>query len=850
MNKKNNPEGVKGKVVAGFLVILFLALAAVFAVIHLATQLSPPDTGVSQSVTKLTLVSNMLSKLIDADGQARAYITTGQRRYLKKYREDEREIRAIADSLKYTSVMHTDQYLRMLVVDSLLDLKKATLENFFRQGKTADSPILSAERLNQVLQRFNDTVAFSTRTIAQPATTPATKTKENETAKKENIFKRLWSGIAGKSPAADSIPVIQHMPGQTPDTIQTFTRLHDSTVARVRTQLEQMEEEERIERQMTIERELMLLKTDQVILDEIRNVLILFEKEEINRAIEGSEKANALVKRLWNTAIILGMAGLLTMLIFVILIWKDLARSAFYRRQLEKARLLAEKLLKVKEMFLANMSHEIRTPITSIIGFSERLSGTRLSEEQQNYLKYINSSSEHLLGLIDDLLDYSRIGSGKLILESHPLIPADLLGEVFETLRSKAEDKGIEMHYTATGEIEKAVNGDPLRIRQIIYNLLNNSIKFTERGSISLEFEAHQENEMLAMLIRVTDTGIGIPEEKQQEIFEEFTQVDEGITRKYGGSGLGLAICRKLTGMMNGTIGLQSSPGKGTTVEIRLQLPGYQGEITPQFPEALSGVPVLKEKGILLAEDDETTRLLITGLLHETGARVDAVPDGMQAWDLYLQTPHAYDLVMTDIQMPLLSGPDLIANILSHARENGYAAPPFIGLTAHATPDDFNFYRSQGLEQFLIKPFRQAAFYQAVARALGYHSPEGSEVPPEPTLSGRELNLAIFNDFSGNDPEALKKILESLMNNINETARLMEEALRNKEYKNLALLAHRLLPNIRNLGASTEAGLLKQLETAGRLETPSQEVIMPLLRQVVEGLNEIEGALKEKLQDY
>ncbi|HOP12774.1 MAG TPA: hypothetical protein PLH09_02270, partial [Lentimicrobium sp.] len=133
---------------------------------------------------------------------------------------------------------------------------------------------------------------------------------------------------------------------------------------------------------------------------------------------------------------------------------------------------------------------------------------------------------------------------------------------------------------------------------------------------------------------------------------------------------------------------------------------------------------------------------------------------------------------------------------------------------------------------------------------LGYHNPEGSEVPPEPTLSGRELNLAIFNDFSGNDPEALKKILESLMNNINETARLMEEALRNKEYKNLALLAHRLLPNIRNLGASTEAGLLKQLETAGRLETPSQEVIMPLLRQVVEGLNEIEGALKEKLKDY
>ncbi len=850
MNGKNNPEGVKGKVVTGFLLILFLALAAVFAMIHLAAQLTPPDTGISQSVTKLTLVSNMLSKLIDADGQARAYITTGQRRYLNKYREDEKEIRDIADSLKYTSVMHTDQYLRMLVVDSLLDLKKATLENFFRQGKAAGSPILSTERLNQVLQRFSDTVAFSTRTIAHPPTPPSGKPRESEPAKKENIFKRLWSGITGKSPSADSIPVIQHSVGQTPDTIQTFTRLHDSTIAQVRTQLEQMGEEERIERQMAIERELLLLRTDQVILDEIRNVLILFEKEEINRAIEGSEKANVLVKRLWNTALVLATVGLLTMLVFIVLIWKDLARSAFYRRQLEKARLLAEKLLKVKELFLANMSHEIRTPITSIIGFSERLSNTKLSSEQQDYLKYINTSSEHLLGLIDDLLDYSRIGSGKLSLESQPLVPDELLGEVYETLKPKAEKKGIEMRYAATGNTGIAVKGDPLRIRQIIYNLLNNSIKFTDKGTIKLELDIHPEDETTGLRIRVTDTGIGIPEEKQQEIFEEFTQVDEGITRKYGGSGLGLAICRKLTEMMNGTINLQSAPGEGTTVEITLQLPGYSGEINVPEADHFTGIPRLEGKKILLAEDDETTRLLLISLLQETGATVDAVPDGEKAWQLYADHPGDYDLIITDIQMPLMSGPDLIEKINSFVREKGSNAPLAIGLTAHATPDDFELYRRKGLDRFLIKPFRQSTLYQELSLILdckyGHLDPEHEEIP----LPGKALKLDIFKDFSGNDPEALKKIMESLLNNINATVLSMNEAFDNGDYRQLSLLAHRMLPNIRNLGASVESDLLKQIETSGRLDSPDTETIKVLLEKATDGMHLIAKALKDELLNY
>lgn len=834
---------------AGFLLLLFLAMAAFFSIIHFATRLTPPDTGVSQSAKKLTLVGSMLSKLIDADGQARAYITTGQRRYLTQYQKDEQSIRAIADSLKRTSLDHTEQYLRMLVVDSLLDLKKNTLESYFRLNKAKNMPILSPERLDQMLQSFTDTVEIPTTTITKHETVKTEKPRETAAPKKEGFFRRIWSGIGGKSQPPDSTHTVETVLQKKPDTVQTIKKIHDTTIAQMRSQLEQMSEEERLVRQMTAERELMLLRTDQIILDEIRNVLILYEKEEINRAIEGAESAGALVRRLWNTAIIMAMAGMATMLIFILLIWKDLARSAFYRRQLEKARLLAERLLKVKELFLANMGHEIRTPITSIIGFSERLANTQLSNEQQDYLSYINSSSDHLLGLIDDLLDYSRIGSGKINLEPEPFIPEFLAKEVYETLKPNAEKKGLGMTLKLSGETGKAASGDQLRIRQIIYNLLNNSIKFTERGEVILQLSAASADDTLELHITVSDTGIGIPEEKQQEIFEEFTQVDEGITRKYGGSGLGLAICRKLTMMMGGTISLKSTEGEGTTVEITLPLPEYSGEVKTGAGTRKSGVPVLAGKRVLIAEDDDTTRLLIVGLLRDTGAETDVVNNGRDALQRFVSGQNNYDLIITDIQMPVMSGPDLTAAIIGHAGKQGIAAPPVIGLTAYATREDLNNYRNTGMSQILIKPFRQSELYAMVAGVLNC---ELTELPAEAKTDetrNSKLSIDAFAEFTGNDPEILKKILESLVNDVKTTVPAMQEALGNRDYRQIAELSHRIRPNIKNLGAP-ESSLLQKLEAMCKTDTPDHTAVAGMVEKACSSLTETEKELMEIIRRY
>lgn len=850
MKKQGQSEGVKGKVLSGFFLILTLALGAVFAVIQIATQLSPPDTGVSQSVIKLTLVSNMLSELIEANGQARAYINTGEKRYLSRYRRLDKDIQKIADSLKYFSTLQPEQYKRMLVVDSLLKIKRGTMEDFFRIREADDTLALYKERLKSPVKNANDSIGLITQAPLKANGDKKANQIESSDESDQNFFKKIWDNITGKHPRKDTVQRPMITGNVSVDSLEAYISGGDTTIEMVKSQLLQMGVKERIDRQKIIDRDLLLLRTDQKIMDEIRNVFLLFEKEEINRAIEEAGHGRAVFRRLWYTAVVLAAVGLLTMIVFVILIWKDLARSSFYKRQLESARHLAEQLLKVKELFLANMSHEIRTPITGIIGFTERLTTTRLSKEQKNYLRYINASSEHLLGLVDDLLDYSRIESGKFNLDTIPFLPADLFQQAYETLKHKAENKGLKMNYTTTLESGLAVSGDPLRIRQIVFNLLNNSLKFTEEGEVNIHTSSKITDDKLILNLRISDTGIGIPEEKQQEIFGEFTQVDVGITRKYGGSGLGLAICRKLVDLMEGDINLESKPGVGTTISVNLPLTVYIGKIketSKANPEATINLNGFR---ILLAEDDDTTRILLLESLTSSGAIVDEAADGAIAWNLFNEHNTGYDLVMTDIQMPNMSGPELAEKIRIQASANGISSPPVLGLTAHATGKDLELFREKGIADFLIKPYKQYQLAEILGKVLKINTTNDSSADIAEVGPTRELNLDAFLKFSGNDTDAFKRILNSLADNLNKTSLEMQTAFDEENFQQVALLSHRMLPNIRNLGAQEEAAMLQKLEALRRTRDINISEVDLLLRQVRTGMTELENALKQQIGDY
>ena len=850
MKKQSQSEGVKGKVLSGFFMLLILALGSVLIIIRLATQLTPPDSGTSESVIKLTLVSNMLSELIEANGQARTYITTGEKRYLARYRKLDKDIQKLADSLKYFSALQPEQYKRMLVVDSLLQIKRATMANFFRMRKEGDTLALYPEIIDKLKFDPNDSIEDSEPAVVRASGDKAVSTRSDEDESKQNFFKKIWDNVSGRKSKKDTL---QRLPVQLKakkDSLSIFALDRDTTIEMVKSQLQRMGEKERLVRQRSIERDLLLMRTDQVIMDEIRNVFLLFEKEEINRTIDDARHSRAVFKRLWNTAMTLAMLGLLTMIIFVILIWKDLARSNFYRRQLESARLLAEKLLKVKELFLANMSHEIRTPITSIIGFSEKLLTTKLSAEQENYLRYIDSSSEHLLGLVDDLLDYSRIESGTFNLDSVPFIPAYLFQHAFETLQFKAGLKGLEMHYASDLDTAQAVVGDPLRVRQIIYNLLNNSLKFTEQGAINLNVTSSLSGDKMRIDFIVADTGIGIPEEKQEEIFNEFTQVDVGITRRYGGSGLGLAICRKLVDLMQGEISLKSKPGSGTTISVGLELNLYHG-VVAELTEGNRNVTInLKGYRVLLAEDDETTRILLAGSLKAFGAEVAVAADGESAWKLFSENPQAFDIVLTDIQMPNLSGPELAEKINRLSNEIQIPFPPVIGLTAHATGSEIEIFIQKGIQDVLIKPFRQYQLAELLGKVLKIACISMSESANTKPTNHRNINLESFLKYSGDDKEALNKILISLADSIHNTASELNTSFNKSNYLQVGLLSHRMLPNIRNLGGAAEAGILQKLETLCKSENPNKETVNSLLKNLMPGLVELESELRQLTENH
>ena len=360
----------------------------------------------------------------------------------------------------------------------------------------------------------------------------------------------------------------------------------------------------------------------------------------------------------------------------------------------------AEEAAKAKSEFLANMSHEIRTPMNAVIGFGELLKATPLTGRQKDYVDTICTSGNLLIALINDILDLSKIESGKVALEEIDFNMESLIGSVFKMLRSRVRKKAVELHLVYPAELPRYFRGDPTRLRQVFLNLVSNAIKFTDKGTITVSVAREKEVDTgNARLTRLTfsikDTGIGIPQEKQNEIFEAFSQADSSITRKYSGSGLGLTITRSLLSLMGSSIAVKSEPGKGAEFLFSLGLkPGHptvETKITPVETETLKG------NRILVVEDNSINQKLMGFLLGQLGCVHEIAANGQDAVDKVGK--YEYDLILMDVQMPVMDGYEAAKNI----RESGCAVP-IIALTAHALKEDKEKCCAAGMNDFIAKP--------------------------------------------------------------------------------------------------------------------------------------------------
>jgi two-component system CheB/CheR fusion protein len=482
------------------------------------------------------------------------------------------------------------------------------------------------------------------------------------------------------------------------------------------------------------------------------------------------------------------------------------------QQHLQEARELAEAANLAKSSFLANMSHELRTPMNAILGMTDVALGEELPPMVRDCLQTARESADVLLELLNEVLDLSRIESGKLVLEDTPFNLREMLVAVMKLFHVRAREKGLELAYDVPGEIPWLV-GDPLRLRQILVNLLGNAIKFTERGEVAVRVKVvSQTPEEAVLVFAVSDTGIGISQEDQQRVFVPFTQADASTTRRYGGTGLGLAIARNLAAMMHGELCLESELGRGSTFYFTVRL-GIHTE--PQEPARKryglarsEGCPRIgslpRTLSILLAEDNPSNQKVAQYVLSKQGHMVEIVENGERAVELVKQ--RSFDVVLMDVQMPGMDGFEATAAIRA-LPDRDKAKVPIIAMTAHAMKSDEERCLAAGMDAYLSKPISVDELVGKLAEVTGPDA--ASMVVPAPVF---DLDEALTRCFGKR--AVFQQMVDFFPKESTDLLGQMRTAIANSDMEEAGRLAHQLKGTVVYLGARPAADAVRQFEQA------------------------------------
>ena len=537
-------------------------------------------------------------------------------------------------------------------------------------------------------------------------------------------------------------------------------------------------------------------------------------------------------------------------------IYLDISLRKKAEEELITAKEVAEHSVKIKEIFLANMSHEIRTPMNAILGMGKLLIDTTIDNKQKKYLNAINTSANNLLVIINDILDFTKIESGKLKLETVGFNLDELVSSILDTVSYKVVEKDVFLSKKVDPLLKDIVLlSDPVRINQVLINLANNAIKFTSKGEVTINANIIENNEDTSIVhFSVNDTGIGIPEDKLEKIFDSFSQADTSTTRKYGGTGLGLSICKKLVEMLGGKLEVKSVLDKGTTFHFTLKF--KKGDSTQLLSsdeeEDVTGIK-LHDKYILLVEDHKFNQFYAATILEERGAKVDIAENGKIALEKVQK--NTYDLILMDMQMPVMGGLEATRII-----RKKYNTPiPIIALTANAVKGDSEKCLEAGMNDYISKPFKPEILVQKIKKYLLVSDEKIKIMKP---LKNEDKNnqknteeilfdLKLLKEIAAGNRDFMKKMIDIFIEETPDSLLDLLENCKATNWERVKSIAHKLKPSIEYLGIKGMYKVVVEIEAlAVQRDNKNKEEVISKTEYLTKVIDDSIRQLKEKKENF
>lgn len=808
------------KIVIGYILLVGLLIGAFTYTMQQMNLLTTPTSLRDQLDHRRHITHRIISQLYDAEiiGQT---LRTGKLNEYYHYLKAMKEVNASIDTLE-TILTDTLQQARLDTVRTLLQNKQWNMYAVLEAMRNTPTDQIYQEQLDSLIAQQDS--LLSTPHIRRKVITHHNSYTIHH--KKKGFFKRLADVFApGKEDSTQVSNVIQEEYTDTLDEVYSPIDTISSMITGIQHKVFQTRQKET---EMLNTRISSLRVIGSGLSQRVNQLLENIEHDEQEAARTKLMQEEEIRKEAAETMAKIAIAAFVLVLVFSIVIARDITRNNHYRRELEKAKSYAENLLVAREKLMLTITHDIKAPAGSIIGYIDLLIRLVNDRRQQFYLSNMKSSAQHLLALVTSLLDYHRLEAGKMDLHPVAFNPHELLTDIYNSFLPLAEKKQLQLDFKEKLPETLTLEGDPFRIRQIVENLLSNALKFTAAGGITLQAEYHGNQFMFC----VSDTGCGMTASEQERIFKEFTRLSSAQGQE--GFGLGLSITRKLVELLLGRIDIESAPGKGSTFKVSMPLPSISPKPAPGSKEPAITLPKIHLR-IAIIDDDRIQMHLTEAMLHNAAEEVK----GFKVETVCCEQPEelieqlrnrTFDLVFTDIQMPAMNGFEL----LHHLRNQNFAQTqsiPVIAITARGDMNENDFLQ-KGFAGMLQKPFNQSELKKVVKNALPHltvsdnipdTSPVQKEAHETSPHTDQPYNFSPLTAFSEDDPEAAKEILRTFAQETQKNMEKLQTAISNKDMEALCATAHKMLPTFLMIEAQKAIPMLKWLEQQRGTQTYTPE---------------------------